>query len=324
MSKVLILKVGYNEILEPSPGHTDYVDYGVSLGDVLRCTVLLHAFKDDDVTWVTAREAFPLLTGNPYVRRLLPYDFTVCMQLQRELFDVVINLEKVPGICALTDSINAWKKLGFRLNPVTGEAEAYEGAQEAIALSREPSEKRRGPNPLSELLFRLIGKRWSGEDYILGYRPKTDVRFDVGLNHHVGEKWPVKAWAHEHWERLAALLTRQGLTVDWQRGLNSLEAYMEWVHSCRAMVTCDSLGAHLALAMHKPVVILFGPTFAEEVYVGESCRKVFPDNPPDCVPCMRPSCDQPTRCIDAIEPERVADEIVEVLGVSRQAATALA
>ena len=254
----------------------------------------------------------------------LPYDFTVCMQLQRELFDVVINLEKVPGICALTDSINAWKKLGFRLNPVTGEAEAYEGAQEAIALSREPSEKRRGPNPLSELLFRLIGKRWSGEDYILGYRPKTDVRFDVGLNHHVGEKWPVKAWAHEHWERLAALLTRQGLTVDWQRGLNSLEAYMEWVHSCRAMVTCDSLGAHLALAMHKPVVILFGPTFAEEVYVGESCRKVFPDNPPDCVPCMRPSCDQPTRCIDAIEPERVADEIVEVLGVSRQAATALA
>ena len=54
MSKVLILKVGYNEILEPSAQCTDY---SVSLGDVLRCTVLLHAFKQDEVTWVTAREA---------------------------------------------------------------------------------------------------------------------------------------------------------------------------------------------------------------------------------------------------------------------------
>ena len=42
-----------------------------SLGDVLRATVLLHAFAGDEVTWMTSRAAAPLLTGNRHIARTL-------------------------------------------------------------------------------------------------------------------------------------------------------------------------------------------------------------------------------------------------------------
>jgi heptosyltransferase-2 len=41
---------------------------------------------------------------------------------------------------------------------------------------------------------------------------------------------------------------------------------MEWIASCRILVSSDSLGLHIALALGIPVVGLFGPTSAKEVH----------------------------------------------------------
>ena len=96
--KILIFKTGYSEVLDKKSNSRR-----TSFGDILRTTVLLHKFKNDHVTWVTDKSAFPLLVDNPYINRLLPYDFTTALQLENEEFDTIINLEKIPGICALSD-----------------------------------------------------------------------------------------------------------------------------------------------------------------------------------------------------------------------------
>jgi heptosyltransferase-2 len=85
----------------------------------------------------------------------------------------------------------------------------------------------------------------------------------IGLNHKIGGKWPHKAWPMENWERLANLI---GEPATWQYG-DTLEDYIKWVGSCRIIVTNDSLGLHLALAMDKKVVALFGPTNPDEVFM---------------------------------------------------------
>src|SRR3989344_2548321 len=109
--KILIIKTGYSEFLDKENNFRK-----VSLGDILRTTPLLHLFKNDHVTWVTDESAYPLLKDNPYIHRILFLDFLTMQQLQAEEFDTIINLEKIPGICALTDKIKAWKKYGFRLD----------------------------------------------------------------------------------------------------------------------------------------------------------------------------------------------------------------
>ena len=103
--KVLIIKLGHSETLDAE------ISRKSSLGDVLRTTVILHVLKNDDVAWLVDESAFSLLEGNPYLGRILVYDIATTIQLQEETFDTVINFEKVPGICALADKVDAWKNL---------------------------------------------------------------------------------------------------------------------------------------------------------------------------------------------------------------------
>jgi heptosyltransferase-2 len=45
----------------------------------------------------------------------------------------------------------------------------------------------------------------------------------------------------------------------------TIEDYIEWINSCKIIVSNDSLGIHLAMAMNKKIVGLFGPTPAKEM-----------------------------------------------------------
>ncbi|OHB97735.1 MAG: hypothetical protein A2W74_10010 [Planctomycetes bacterium RIFCSPLOWO2_12_38_17] len=86
--KVLIIKLGYSETLDGEIG------MNTSLGDILRSTVLLHLYKNAHVTWLVDEKASPLLRGNQFIYRILPYDLTSVLQLRLERFDTVINLKK--------------------------------------------------------------------------------------------------------------------------------------------------------------------------------------------------------------------------------------
>ncbi len=65
MEKVLIVKLGYSETLDPEISRVS------SLGDVLRTTVILHHFQDSHITWLVDEKALPLLEGNPFIDRTL-------------------------------------------------------------------------------------------------------------------------------------------------------------------------------------------------------------------------------------------------------------
>ncbi|MFA5101451.1 MAG: glycosyltransferase family 9 protein [Candidatus Omnitrophota bacterium] len=300
--KILITKIGYTEFLVAKTDDT------VSLGDVLRCTPILHCLKDAQVTWLTDKSCYPLLSGIPYISRLMHYDLTTVLQLQSEYFDTVINLEKAPGICALSDSIKAWKKYGFRFNPITGEVAAYLNAEKVLEVSADQGLKHESRKTSSDFLFEIIGKRWQGEGYLLGYTPKTAVQYDIGFNTQVGVKWPTKAWPQEYWKTLEDKLSGR-YSITHQQGLDSLYEYMDWVNSCRCLVTNDSLGLHLALAMNKKVVAMFGPSFANEVNVSSDAVKLLPEVDYECIPCMSQACTKEIPCMKFISPDRVEKEV---------------
>ncbi|MBU0897190.1 MAG: glycosyltransferase family 9 protein, partial [Candidatus Omnitrophica bacterium] len=162
MAKVLIIKLGYSETLDKEISTT------TSLGDVLRTTVILHFFKGDDVSWLVDKKAAPLLEDNPYINRILVHSLETTIQLQHERFDTVINLEKVPGICALADSVNAWRRFGFRFDEYKGAAQSYDGAEKVLSLSLDLDVKRSSKKYWQEALAQMIGRKWKGEEYILG------------------------------------------------------------------------------------------------------------------------------------------------------------
>ncbi len=303
MEKVLIIKLGYSETLDKEISAT------TSLGDVLRTTVMLHYFKNDEISWLVDEKAYPLLEGNPYIKRILIYNLETVLQLQRERFDTVVNLEKVAGICALAESINAWKRFGFRFDEYRGVAQSYNGAEKVLSLSLDLDKKKKSKKYWQEALAEMIKKRWrKREEYILGYKPKSKVIYDIGFNVTVGEKWKNKAWPKEHWQELEKLL-KDKYSLSWQKGLDNLYEYMDWVNSCRLIVTNDSLGMHLAIALKKKVIVFFGPSSSKEVYLYGRGTIFLPKVNYRCIPCLKSECFQDKHCMYFIKPKDVKKEI---------------
>jgi heptosyltransferase-2 len=312
--KVLIIKTGYSEIL-----HNEENSRKVSLGDVLRTTPLLHLYKDNSITWVTDSEAFPLLEGNKFIDKLLPYDFTTALQLEAEEFDTVINLEKIPGICALADKIRARKnRYGFTFNSQTGNAEAYDKAYDVLAVSADPILKKENMKTFQELLFEMVGAKWKGEEYILRYKFQTKEVYDIGLNTLVGQKWPTKEWSKENWDCLEKMLSDKGYNITRQdkqtkKVLNNLYSYMDWINSCKTIISNDSLGMHLGIALKKKVFGLFGPTPYKEVHFYGRGKAILPDKKLKCIPCFNGECDNINYCMNYISPSKVYKEITSLL-----------
>lgn len=262
--KILIIKLGYSETLDPEIGKVP------SLGDVLRTTPLLlplkEKYKEATISWLVSKEAEPLINNNPYIDRILVWDEFVPFQLMREKFDVVISLEKIPGVCALADMIDAWVKYGFRFDSNTGTYHAYENGLQFIDYIDGKKGKNHKADFWQKSLIEMLGLLWNNQEYVLGYKPKTVEKFDVGFNWKVGSKWPVKGMNEGIWKELEGSFQENGVSVSWQEGLANLYEYMDWINSCKTIISCDSLGLHLALALKKNVIGLFGPTDDSEVF----------------------------------------------------------
>ncbi|MDD5328409.1 MAG: glycosyltransferase family 9 protein [Sulfuricella sp.] len=301
--RVLIIKPGYSETLDPDESGI------VSLGDILRTTVILHLFPPDQyhVTWLVDQKGISLLKGNPFIHRLLAINPFTPHLLLSEWFDIVINFEKEPGICAVSDRIPAWRRYGFRLDPQTHTAVSYDHADEALSFTTDPDAKRCKAKSWSEILYEMLGHHYDGQPYVLGYRPRSGIVHDVGFNHLIGAKFPLKRWPERHWQALHADLS-QDYKVCWQQGANDIEDYIEWIAGCRVLVTNDSLGLHIALGLGKPVVALFGPTISSEVD-GAGLIRITPPLSWDCIPCMKSSCIQETPCMEHISPKLVSDAV---------------
>jgi heptosyltransferase-2 len=309
--KILIMKVGYSETLDAEIGSI------TSYGDVLRTTVLLNLYKDDHVTWLVDEKALPILKGNPHIDRILIYNLTSVLQLQAEQFDTIINLEKVPGLCALADSISAWRRHGFRFDVRTGEAEAYDGTHGVLDICRNIESKRHRKVCWQEGLFEMVGAQWKGEEYVFGPRPLSKEKYDIGFNHLVGNKWPLKGWPIDNWKRLEKLIGTSH-SVSWQQGQDDMEKYFDWINSCRVIVTNDSFGMHIAMALKKKFIAVFGPTHCEENHL-YGLGVAFAPKGLDCdlFPCREDQCRHfKSGCTTTTTPEMVWNALKGLLTTS--------
>ena len=159
----------------------------------------------------------------------------------------------------------------------------------------------------------MVEKKWAEkEEYILGYKPRSSVKYDIGFNWVAGNKWPNKMWPRTQWEELESLLKNKH-SVTWQRGLNDLYEYIDWINSCRLIVSNDSLGMHLAIVLKKKMVVLFGPSSSREVWLYHRGVKILPKTTYSCVPCFNSQCTQKMHCMEFIKPEEVKHEILKLL-----------
>ena len=98
-------------------------------------------------------------------------------------------------------------------------------------------------------------------------------------------------------------------------GATSLPEMIEWVRRCDLMVTNDTGPMHVAAALGKPAIALFGPTEPRRTGPYGQLENVLRLELP-CSPCL--SCDcayaKPNECLNAISPALVFERVQKYLG----------
>ncbi|MDO8489415.1 MAG: glycosyltransferase family 9 protein [Candidatus Omnitrophota bacterium] len=270
------------------------------IGDVLRTTPILRCFQDCEVTWVTQEASVPLLKSNPLINKIvvIPADLDVSGQF----FDELYNFDENKEACALAINLRAEKKKGYGFKD--GSYFPFDSdSSYAYELSKNDELKfKLNTKPYQQIIFEMAGFEWKGEDYCLDYNPKRKIKHAVGINYLVGMKFPNKAWPH--WRKLSEMLD----SVSLQREFETLEEYIDWINSCRIIVTGDSLGMHIALALKKKVIILMGSTNSREIETYG--RAVILTSQLPCSPCYKKNkCDITPSCMGLISPDAVYSEI---------------
>jgi heptosyltransferase-2 len=157
----------------------------------------------------------------------------------------------------------------------------------------------------------------------------------VGLNTGAGGRWPLKQWREDGYidlisrvgvggevqflllggpaeeERNARLKAASPVRVFDPGCNNAVRHFAALVGHCDVAVTGDTLAMHLALALGRRTVVLFGPTSAQEIDLYGLGEKVVPDM--TCLSCYKTSCDFVPNCMDLISTDMVERAVLRQL-----------
>ncbi len=92
---------------------------------------------------------------------------------------------------------------------------------------------------------------------------------------------------------------------------NTLREFFSLINLCDILVTSDTLALHIALALNKNVVVLFGPTSYTEIELYNLGKKNV--SPIKCVVCYNRVCNKQPDCMQLITPKQICDTILNLI-----------
>ncbi len=322
-----------------------------AMGAVLRSTALLPALlrrhPSAHVSWITQSPSDQLLKHNPYIDQILTTSSDDLLILAAQEFDVVYCIDKSLKAVGIAKLVTAKRHLGFSavgtaIVPATPEAKElwrlglsdeeklFRNVKSELQLTHEALDLgiyHRDPYVFSfmetermEVLRRR--KRWSKRKIL------------VGINTGCSPTIPYKKLSISTHRRLIEELRRIFPTIEivllggrdeMKRnekigyGLNVVQSPTHRglrdgfisAAACDIIISGDSLGMHMAIALGKWVVAWFGPTCSQEIDLFDRGVKVLA--PMDCSPCWKRECNKNPMCYDLVPIELLVQGVAKGL-----------
>ncbi len=328
-----------------------------AIGDVILSIPSLRAIRQrfpaaviKVLVGLSARE---VLDRCPYINELIVCDFkgrhkgikgvwALSRQLQREMFDVVIDLQNnrkshMLGGLSLAASRYGYnnRKLSFLLNNSIKDDAPYldpldhqmrvlklcgvKNMEKSLELWPSDSDELRADTILKEAwAFQgqmLVGinvrasSRWTSKNWPAAYIAQLCDRLAKEFNVRsviTGSKDDT-AFA----ESVAKMTKSKPLVIAGKTSINELAALIK---RFRVYLTPDSAPMHIACAVGTPCVALFGPTDPKRhVASPVNCTILSKSADLDCGPCYKPGCSKKVNCMKKITVEEVMGAIVPYL-----------
>jgi heptosyltransferase-1 len=310
-----------------------------ALGDVINTLPLAVRLKSRlqaNIHWLVAPLSYPIVSKHPAVDHVILFDKTkwkssfpdVKRQIRSRQFDLVLDLQRIIKSGALCMLANGRRRIGFD----------RKRCKEMTWLF--PFERIPAADPSSHMLLQYlefadylgIGEdriEWelSGSLVRPAFLPDTYIVLNIGATK-PANKWTVPGFSSlaeqiEKQFKIACVITggredtemarqiedRSSCRLTNLAGRTSMDELKDVLQYAEAVVTCDTGPMHLAVALGKKVVALFGPSDHRRTgpFRGHVIRK-----PVHCAPCNRKTCENPV-CMNRITPEDIIKHLNLVL-----------
>ena len=322
-----------------------------AMGNVLVTTSILPAIKrkypSSHISWITLKNAVPLLFNNPFVDAIYPWEPESWLVLQHLTFDAAFNVDKSRHSGAFVASVAAKEKLGFGLHPNGCIIPLNKEAEENYSLGLDDHVKfhvnRKTVQQIQCEQFRLEYRR---DPYVLElsaqekafcaeYKKSAGIRDGetvVGFNTGCSELYPNKKLTIDQHVRLIRALSGVpnvrlvlvGGAEDTGRNAEiariaagavintptteGLRRGLCYENICDVVVTGDSFGMHAAIGLKKFVIAWFGVTCPDEIDLYDRGVKILPVGL-ECSPCWKRECPRDLECVRAVDLDAIPDGV---------------
>jgi len=327
-----------------------------ALGTVLATTAQLPALKrsfpDRHITWITRKNALPLLENNPYIDHLVEWNDENRMMLLQQKFELALNADKSPPAAAFINMIDAAGKRGFGLNDNGAIVPLNAGAEYGYRLGVDDHFKfrvnqRRGNDILAEAweidyrrdeyVLQLTETelaecaRWQKElgleeaAVVIGFNTgcsqlfslkKLEIETQAQAINQIAAEMPeakiILLGGREDTERNQKIVElTNGVAISTPTTIGLRQGIL-LENLADIVVSGDSLGMHIAIALKKHVVAWFGLSCAAEIDLYDRGIKIIRDLV--CAPCWKKVCDQPHGpiCVTEFKPEWIVEAVREI------------
>lgn len=295
-------------------------------------------YKEHYLIWLTEKPAQVLLEGNSLIDKVLTLEAGSIEFLKSLELDVILNIDKSIQAGSLVENLQAPVKLGFTISKKTGAIlPLNESAKYLWSLGLDNS-KKFFENTRSEVQLQIEALELltaESNDYRVELKPeeinlsltrakefqKDTSQPVIGINTGCSPVIPYKKLTIEYHRRLILELQAEGYknivllggpedsarnklisenldVVESPTNLGMRDGLVS-VAACDIVLSGDSLGMHMAIALKKWVVAWFGPTCAHEIELYGQGEKLLSQSP--CSPCWKRVCQKSVMCYDQVE-----------------------
>jgi ADP-heptose:LPS heptosyltransferase len=299
------------------------------------------------IYWITLKNAFHLLDFNPYIDKTFIWNFESVMILKEMEFDILFCVDKAVQACALANSIKATEKFGFGLNKNGAIIPFNKESEYSFRMGLDDNLKFRiNQKTGQEILSRSLCLPYEKDEYVLElsdeekrfcieYKRKRNILDSdlvIGFNTGCSELFPNKKMTIEQHVELINRLSQikniklvliggpedtlrnkaiSGLAGDKVINTPTEEGLRRGIcyeNICDVVITGDSFGMHLAIALKKYVIAWFGLSCWTEIDLYDKGVKLIPEGL-ECAPCWKKVCPKNLECIKMIDLDRMVEEV---------------
>ncbi len=308
---------------------------------------LKRKYDGAEITWITKSSGAPLLHGNPYVDRILVTEGEYSAYLQNEEFDLGICLDADQHSATIHSVARCKERSGFVCDAAGKVQPVNKRAHEWWLMGVNDQRKKANRKTYQHIMYEICGLdlptlppqlvlNGSAENVAKSFMDKNEAlkgaKKILGLNTGGGGRWQYKKWTFEGYVGFIELMKKKhpdlGIVlvggpeeVELNKEIlkavgnkvadagcnNSLMEFGGIVNLFDAMLTSDSLGMHIGVALGKPTIVLVGPTSPWELDVFGKGDVLYSDI--ECLVCYRSRCDKTVTCMNTLSPEYVVAQV---------------